>query len=250
MHEHAPKLMFRVAICALAAASGTAHASGSSGWDWMIAPYGWAASVGTDIQRTTPPSSISTDTDFDDIVDKIDGAFEIHVEGEGDDFGVFIDFTYLGLADEHDRRLFHIESDIDARLIDAAVVWSPGETRGRGGQLLGGVRIVDVDLGVAWIPTLPAFPASSIDHGETLTDFMLGGRYTWGLSDRWALTLRGDASWGDTDGTWNLSAVTQYRTRNGAWLFGYRYLDVDLESGGDDISISMHGPLIGYGFRF
>ena len=39
-------------------------------------------------------------------------------------------------------------------------------------------------------------------------------------------------------------------SRNGAWLFGYRYLDIDLDAQGDSISISMHGPEIGYAFRF
>ena len=45
-----------------------------------------------------------------------------------------------------------------------------------------------------------------------LNDFMLGARYTWSLSERWGLTLRGDGSFGDTEGTWNTSAVAPKRT--------------------------------------
>jgi hypothetical protein len=251
MHTHVVNQLLRGMVGGFAlVAAGNAFAAPSNGWDWMIAPYAWAATVGTDVETRVPPSGISVETSFDDIVDKIDGAFQIHVEGEGDEFGLFADFTYLGLASERDRRFFHTETDLDARLLDIAAVWAPGAERSQGWHVFGGARIVDVDFSAVLIPANPAFGPAFIDHGEKLTDFMLGARYTWALSDRWGMTLRGDGSWGETDGTFNASVAVQYRTRNGAWLFGYRYLDVDLDAQGDTISITMHGPEIGYGFRF
>ena len=108
MHTHVVNRLLRGMVGGFALiAAGNAFAAPSNGWDWMIAPYGWAATVGTDVETRVPPSGISVETSFDDIVDKIDGAFQIHVEGEGDDFGVFADFTYLGLASERDRILPH-----------------------------------------------------------------------------------------------------------------------------------------------
>jgi hypothetical protein len=238
------------AFLALAAATGLAQANPSTGWDWMIAPYGWIVNIGADMETTTPPSGISNDTAFDDLLDKFDGAFEIHAEGQGDDFGVFTDFTYLGLASGRDRRFFHTESDLDSRLFELAGFWSPGTERGRGIEVFGGLRMIDIDFTAQLIPENPAFAPAVLDTNETFSDFMLGARYTWALSDRWALTLRGDGSWGDTDGTWNASAVAQYRTRNGAWLFGYRYLTADFETRGNALSLELFGPEIGYAFRF
>ncbi|HJW45666.1 MAG TPA: hypothetical protein VJ484_04170, partial [Lysobacter sp.] len=217
------------AVCFGGLFSPLAQAADGEGWEWMVAPYGWFPSISTDLQRTQPPAGgISTDTSFDSIIDKIDGAFLIHAEGQNEHWGVFTDFVFLGLADERDRPRFHTESDLDARLFELAAVWSPGEGRYRGLDVFAGLRYIDVDLTVQFDPTNPAFNTTSIDAGETFNDFMIGARYTWALSERWGLTLRGDGSFGDTEGTWNASVVANYRMKSGAWLFGYRYLSVEI----------------------
>jgi len=240
-----------VSLLALAGASGLAQASPSGAWDWAIAPYLWGISVKTDLDTTTPPVSISNDSKFDDVLDTLDGAFQVHAEGEGDDFGMFADFTYLGLADSDDRQFLRTESDLDARLFEVAGVWTPGTERGRGWGVFGGARVIDLDYTTVFIPNNPAFAPASIKQGETYTDFMLGARYTWAWSDRWSFTLRGDGSFGDTDGTWNASGVALYKTSNGAWAFGYRYLDVGFKrTQGHSLSMDLYGPEIGYAFRF
>lgn len=227
-----------------------ASAAEGEGWDWMVAPYGWAAGVSTDLSTDVPPSSSSSDSDFDDIVDKIDGAFQIHAEGQGDDFGVFADFTFLGLADENNHPRFRTASDLDTRLFEIAAVWSPGEERFNGVEVFAGLRYIDVDLTAELEPLNPAFPTVRVDGGESFSDFMLGARYTWALSERWGLTLRGDGSFGETEGTWNASGVLQYRMKRGAWLVGYRYLDAEFETGNTSTGIVMSGPMFGYGFKF
>ena len=219
-------------------------------WDWMVAPYGWAPRISTDLQTQLPPSSWSKDTEFGDIVDKIDGAFQLHIEGQGDRWGMLVDFTFLSLAEDGEHPRFRTESDLDTRLFEIAVVWNPGEARFDGVDMFAGLRYIDVDLTVELEPRNPAFPAITVDGGESFSDAMLGVRYTWALSERWGVTLRGDGSFGDTEGAWNASAVAQYRTGNGAWLLGYRHLDIELEAGGSRTDLTLSGPLIGYGFRF
>lgn len=234
------------AFCAHAAPAGDAD-----GWSWMIAPYGWGASVGTDLERVEPPTGgASSDTQFRDIVSKFDGAFQAHVEGQGDHFGVFTDFTYLGLADERMHPRFRINSDLDTRLFELAAVWSPGPERHQGIELFAGLRYIDVDLGVAFDPENPSFDGTSLDVGKSYSDLMLGARYGWALSDRWGLSLRGDGSFGDTEGTWNASGTLEYRMNRGAWLFGYRYLSIDMAAANRETTITLHGPLVGYGFVF
>lgn len=235
----------------IAGLSPLAHAADDQSWEWMVAPYGWAASVGTDLQRDVPPvGGVSNDNNFDDIVDKIDGAFQIHIEGQGDHFGMFTDFTYLGLADSHDRPRFHTESDLDTRLFELAAVWSPGEGRYKGLDLFAGLRYIDVDLDVQFEPENPLFETSRFQGGDSFSDFMIGARYTWDLSDRWGVTLRGDGSFGQTEGTWNTSVVANYKMKHGAWLFGYRYLSVELQTATSNTDITMSGPMVGYGFIF
>ena len=127
--------------------------SRAADWDWMVAPYGWAPSISTDIETQSPPSSSSTDTKFGDIVDKIDGAFQIHIEGQGDRWGMFADFTFLGLADDSEHPRFRTESDLDTRLFEIAAVWSPGEGRFEGVDVFAGLRYIDVDMTLELEPT-------------------------------------------------------------------------------------------------
>lgn len=248
------KRTFSIAVPCLGAAlcfPPSANAAPGEDWEWVVAPYGWAASIGTDLETSELPSGgISTDTKFADIVDMLDAAFQIHVEGQGDRFGMFADFTYLGLADERTRPRFSSASDLDTRLFELAAVWSPAEGSYGGLDVFAGLRYFDIDLVVDIDPVNPDFDAARVDTSESFSDFMLGARYTWALSDRWGLTLRGDGSFGDTEGTWNTSAVASYRTRNGAWFFGYRYLSIEVDAGGNKIETTMSGPQIGYGFIF
>lgn len=240
-----------VVMACLAAMPFSARAAEGDNWDWMIAPYGWATSFGMDLRTGQPPTGgADADVGFDNIIDKIDGVFQVHAEGQGDNFGMFTDFTYLGLADDKAHPRFRTESDLDARLFELAVVWSPGAERHQGVELFAGLRYIDVDVSVALRPENPAFDGTSLDAGKNYSDFMLGARYTWALSERWGLTLRGDGSFGDTDGTWSASAIANYRTKHGAWLFGYRYLDIELESSSNEFHMTMQGPTVGYGFMF
>lgn len=228
-----------------------AQAADSDGWQWIVAPYVWAVGFNTDLQRSEPPAGgTSNDTTFDNVLDKFDGAFQAHIEGQEAHWGVLADFTYLGLSDEKTFTRFNTESDLDARLFDLAAVWSPGDDRYNGWDVFAGLRYIDVNLTVDFIPVNPVFATSSFKSGESFNDFLVGGRYTWALSDRWALSLRGDTSFGDTDGTYNASAMASYKTSNGAWLFGYRYMDAKTTSGDNDINIVMYGPVVGYGFTF
>ena len=129
------------ALCMAGLFCPLAQAADDEGWQWIVEPYGWAASIGTDLRRDQPPAGgVSTDTSFSAIVDKIDGAFQMHIEGQNEQWGLFTDFTYLGLSDERDRPRFRTESDLDARLFELAAVWSPGEGRYRGWDLFAGLR--------------------------------------------------------------------------------------------------------------
>ena len=252
-HTKSPlrKAVLGMALCTAGFIAPVAHAADDEGWEWMVAPYGWFPSISTDLERTEPPEGgASTDTKFDDLVDKIDGVFLIHAEGQNEHWGMFTDFVYLSLGDEHDRPRFHTETDLDMRLFELAAVWNPGEGRYRGLDVFAGLRYIDVDLTVQLDPDNPLFNTTSIDAGDSFNDLMIGARYTWALSDRWALTLRGDGSFGDTEGTWNASAVAAYRMKRGAWLFGYRHLSIELDTGDSNTDIAFSGPMVGYGFIF
>src|SRR5678816_3171030 len=100
-----------------------AQAADSDGWQWIVAPYVWAVGFNTDLERSEPPAGgTSNDRTFDNVLDKFDGAFQAHIEGQEAHWGMLADFTYLGLSDEKDFPRFRTESDLDARLFDLSLI--------------------------------------------------------------------------------------------------------------------------------
>lgn len=225
---------------------GLAHGADADGWEWMAAPYIWAPSVGTDLD--SPP--ISTDTRFADLIDKIDGAFLGRFEGQNERFGFLGDVVYLGLADDHSFQRFRTSSDLDLLLVDLAAVWSPGSGYMEGFEAFGGLRYIDVDLGTRFAPDNPNLPTLRADVDAGFSDALIGARYIWRFRERWSASLRGDGSFGDTDGTWSAMATVGYRVKYGEWLLGYRYLSVELENGRNKVDITFDGFMAGFGFRF
>ena len=233
-----------------AVAPSVSHASGEDGWQWMAEPYAWVASISTDMRTFSPPTEAGSDASFSDIVDKLDGVFMGRIEGRNARFGVFADFIYLGLADSTQHRVLRTSTDLDARLLDAAATLRVSGAHDHGLEVYGGARYIDLDLATRFEPDNPAFAPRSIDAGRSYVDFLLGARYTWPLSGRWNLAVRGDGSAGETDGTWSASLTAGYLTRSGAWLFGYRHVEADLGGPNSDVTLRLGGPVVGYGFRF
>ena len=243
--------MHKAAIAAALCLAGVSSQAQAEDWDWMVAPYLWAATFSTDHERTVPPlGGNSNDTNYGNILDKLDGGFQIHAEGQGDQFGVFTDFTFLGLADEKSFERFDTQSDLDARLFELAAVWNPAPGSYQGFDVFAGLRYIDVDFTIEFDPVNAGFNNTTFDGSKSYSDFMLGARYTAALSERWHVTFRGDGSWGATEGSVNASAVLQYRMKRGAWVFGYRYLSVDFGDDDSQTALTLSGPQIGYAFAF
>ena len=238
------------ALAALGLAVAAPQASASGDWEWMVAPYLWGTGIKTDLESDSPPVDGSSDERFIDLIDELDGVFQIHAEGQNEQWGAFVDFSFVGLASEDERPIVDVETDIDIRLLELAGVWSPGDGKFGGFEVFGGLRQVDVDFTVDFDPVNPAFDDTSLDVGETYNDFLLGARYIIPLSDKWSLSLRGDGSWGDTDGTWGASATLGYQAGRGSWLMGYRYLTGEFKNDDADLDITLSGFQVGYAFRF
>lgn len=246
-------MVMRMMDVRLLVAMGIAVASapaGANDWDWMVEPYAWATSIRSDLEAARPPIEGPSEMAFSDILDKLDGSLQVHAEGRGDKIGAFADFTYLGISESRTGDFARTETDLDARLFEAAWVWIPGGQRDRGLDLFGGVRWIDADLKVEIDPENPQLAGRILDVGDDYLDAMLGARYTWAPSDRWRITARADVSAGQTEGAWNASLMAHYSIGNGGVLLGYRHLEVELKSAGARTDLAMTGPVIGYAFAF
>ena len=218
-------------------------------WDWAVSPYLWATSISSNIKKDGAPP-VGTDADFDDILSKLDMAFQIHVEGQGDRFGVFADYTYIALSDSNERPAFTSEGSLDTSIFEAAAVWNVEPTRFEGVDVFAGVRHLQVGTDVELDPVDPVRPNINLKMDQSFTDFMVGVRYNATLSDRWGLTLRADGGWGDTESDYSVNALMRYQLKKGTMVFGYRYMQIGVRGDAQKVDMAMQGPIIAFSKQF
>ncbi|PTR33948.1 hypothetical protein C8J98_102135 [Luteibacter sp. OK325] len=243
-------------LCAMASLAVTALPSFKAMADdagklsWVIEPYLWAPSIRSDLNLRLSPIEQSNTVSFPDILSKVSAAAELRGEAQGDDFGGFADILYLSLKDHHSRDRFSTHSSLKTSIGEAAALWSPGDVRFEGFEGFAGIRYFDASFKFRFDPTDPERRRGRVDVSKNLTDFMIGARYTFRFTPAWALTLRGDGGFGDTDTNYNASILGSYRTHHGAWLFGYRYMVTKFDDQGRNLKLKMYGPEVAYAFMF
>jgi hypothetical protein len=218
----------------------------SSGLEWVAIVYLWAADIGVDVRDA------SADVDFSDVVDKLEMAFQGRVEAQGDDFGGFVDVSYMSVGDNSSNSLANFNADVDMTALDLAFVWSPGPERMTGFEAFGGLRYVDTDVSLVVDPVPPVLPTVEADVDSSITDVLVGARYLMPLNEHWRLTFTGDLSAGDSEGTFSLGAFAGYRTGRHHFIAGYRHFELEIESKDRDqrVTEAFSGPLVAYGFGF
>jgi hypothetical protein len=157
----------------------------------------------------------------------------------------------VNVGDRETRQLAELNVDNDLTSMDIALVWSPGAERLTGSELYGGLRYVSNDFRIVVDPIPPGPPDSISQSDESFNDFLLGARYIAPLSDRWRMTVQADLSGGDTEGTWSIGLYGSYLMGQHRLIAGYKHFEMDLEDrGGDDLTVTLTGPVIAYGYRF
>jgi hypothetical protein len=228
----------------LSLGAGAARAE-SSGMDWLGIVYLWAADIGVDTR------DVNVDVDFSDTVDKLEMGFQGHMEAQGDNFGGFVDISYMAVGNNNNLPNVHLNSDLDLTAMDLAMVWSPGPERMTGFEAFGGLRYIDTKFNLVVDPEPPALPTVETGINTTYTDFLIGARYGMPLNEHWRLFFTGDLSEGETEGTWSLGAFGSYTTGVHHFYAGYRHLEMDLKGGtGESVKETYSGPVIAYGFSF
>lgn len=241
-----PRHLPVLALLALAATPACqASPSSGEGWQWVGAPYLWMASQQTDANEDAEP--VPNETSFSSIIDKLDFAFQGHVEGQGERFGVFGDVTYIALSDNRSFTHFDTNASMDTTLTEVAGVWNVEPERYQGLDLFLGVRHLVADFSLTITPAAgQVFPPAEVGFDQSYTDVMVGGRYTGRLGEKWSVTTRVDGGWGDTDGTLNASLMLGRKLGAGSLMIGYRYLDIEVSRDTTDIDVTMSGPVLAY----
>lgn len=202
-------------------------ARAGDGWRWSITPYLWASDVSETLIVDGQVVG-GEDTEFKDLVDKLDSSLQLHFEGIGDRWGLFADVSYIDLRDSKtgEMGVARLDAKIEETNLEGGMIYRPGGRSGRF-ELLFGARSLAVDeryrLRLGELEPVE----SRID--EDYLDAMVAARLKVPLSDRWAISLRGDYSTGGTDYIWTAQGLLGWqfgKRRNSAVFVGYRYREL------------------------
>jgi hypothetical protein len=226
-------------------AAGRAKAD-TSGMDWLGIVYLWAADIELEARDRTAGIS------FSDTVENLEMGFQGHVEAQGDDFGGFVDVSFMGVGNNEVRNGIRVNADVDMTAMDLALVWSPNPERFRGLEAYGGLRYIDTDVGLVIDPAPPGPPLlTQFGVDDSYYDFLVGGRYAAPINDNWRLVFNADLSGGDTEGTWSVGGFGVYQTGPHHFYAGYRHVEIEVKGGaGERVQETYSGPLVAYGFSF
>lgn len=248
-HEFARNVRHQMAGLICCFISANAFAQGSDSINWSITPYLWASDTKADL-LVRGVAIGGEKIAFDDLMDVIDTAGMVHVEGGKGNWSLFADVTYLSMSDSDERRILTVDSRSKQTFIDLAASWWPV---GFGDNLsfYGGLRYSDFSDRYRFY--LGDNQVGDTKSAASYYDLLVGLRYRFDLSDRWALLTRGDVSFGDSKGTWLVQANFSYalgESRRHRIMFGYQFKEAEFENGDVVTRFSYHGPTAGFNFRF
>lgn len=248
---------FLGAICAVALSAAPAQAQPPTGmaeeWSFTLSPYVWFSGLGGEV--TLPRGSESFSADFGDIFESLKFAAMGIVEARRQNFSLLFDLMYLNLQQGVPVPGGGAFSGGSSRVktTEASVIglFTLVERNNGRFELGGGLR-------AWWLNTEIRFdagrlPGRTVDQTTNWVDPVIAARASLRLNDRLSLTGYGDiGGFGvGSEFTWQVIATLDWRVSD--WIsasVGYRWIQIEYDSGRATIDLEMSGPIIGASFRF
>jgi hypothetical protein len=247
---------------AVAAATGAiAGTASAEEWQWSATPYVWATDLGIGLS-VADRDLVDHEIAFDDLMEKVDAAAMVRVEGMRGQHGMAFDLFNVELADTQSIEPpgapgadLALDAAIGLTILDATGVYDP-RGDGKGFSLVYGARVIEQrnDIAATLSYAGTTLGSKSIDTTDRFVDGLVGFRYVRELPRNFSYGFAADVSTGDTELTWSAGPSIgyafgdrhQYRV-----TAGYRRMDVDFETAEPvDADMSMSGLLIGFRVDF
>lgn len=244
------------AICVAALIFLSRGATAAGDTEWLVAPYLWYPGISLSQSSDSGGGGISASN----LLEKTDAVGMIRIEAARNKWGFMLDYIYLSLSDEGVFDLpspfnatFNLRAELTVSVFEAGGFYRPSGND-QGVDYLFGLRTISTEKTLLATPQIGG-PTQRFDGDADVTDVFLGARYLHRFTDHWDLTIRGDYSFGDSDGTTNLIGSAGYRFND---LFGmnlgYRFTNIEFEDTVDGeretTELEFSGPYLGFLFRF
>jgi hypothetical protein len=216
-----------------------------AGWDYRLTLY----MLGAAQSGTTTVRGIESEVDvsFSDIWSNLEIGGMLHFRAQSDRWVVQFDSIYMALESEVKDLPLTADFDQTALELVGGYRFDPQL------EVLFGLRYNRIGGGL----TGDATGRLQIDGSEDWIDPVVGMAWTPRISERWMARLRGDiGGFGvGSDFAYQLVGIVGWDfARRWSLIFGYRYLDMDYETGsGSDLfryDVATSGPQVGFSFRF
>jgi hypothetical protein len=275
--RHSSAAVLLAAALCTAVADTSAAASEAQRWQFHVVPYLWFPAVDASADVSIPslrgatgdelgPVSISTDVGPSDYLDKLDMAFMAMGEARRGPWSIYTDvlYTSFGSSETNLRRVTGPRANLDAEVSRKArtsistTAWT----------LVGGYRAVErptfeLDLlaGFRYLTMSSDLELTvlgengrlarqrKVSLNQDLWDGIVGarGQILFPQSD-WFVPYYVDVGTGDSNWTWQAMLGVGYRFDWGEVTLAYRALGYELDA--NNMDLTLHGPGLGFGFRW
>jgi hypothetical protein len=224
--------------------------------EWSITPYVWLADTSYRL-RANGQDIGAGEVDFGEIAETLDGAFQVVAEVGRGRWSGFIDFTYLSMSDDEVIDLpglgsLQFATKSEQLFVDAAVAFWPWPDVS-GFNMYAGIRYTNLDDRIRVDLVDPEIRLGQLDADRSYTDALIGFRDRFKLVENWAVVIRMDYGFGDSDGVFLAQGALRWavgRSRRHGIVVGYRYKDAKLKQNDREERYKYQGPVIGFNFRF
>ncbi|MDQ7260876.1 hypothetical protein NM680_03560 [Paracoccus sp. PS-1] len=241
------KRLLPAAIAALALSAGLPATA--QDWAGQLTPYVWATGLGGDLTPRAGAPTLSFDKSFSDVLEDLDGAFFLSGYARRDRLVILGDLSWSSSSRE---GLVPPGLPASGKLTQRSLTLLAGyralEAEGVAVDLLAGARAWSIKSSIS-----VAAGARTASPRESFVDPIVALRANVALAPRWSAILYADLGGfgAGSESTSQIVATANWQANDNLYISaGYRMLNVDYESGGTRMDVTMSGPLFGLTWRF
>lgn len=241
----------KLAIFALALGTADSALAQDYGWAYKATLYGWFPGMSTSVD--TRFGTVESDVSSSDALSALDMAFMGSLSAQHGRWGLVGDLLYTDLSASQDTPFaLYGEGEIGVKLtaLSGYALYRVSSDPQVQFDIGAGFRNFDIEVDVSLSPGIRPGASRSIDGSWTSP--LIAARLSVPLDENWFFT--GFADWGGAgsdDETWQVYAGLGYAFDD-SWStqLGYRYMDINKEIDGRDVSIGLSGLVLALSYSF